>query len=345
MTSRLVVVAAFAAATLAAGFIAFSTGVFPSPTGASADSAETDSTVFRVTSLAWPEKALGLAATDSAVLWEERDADAEAAGLWIYDVDTRRPTRVLGRGATGKAVGFPDASGEVIVWAAWPGRRGVGTPRIEAYDTLSTRHWTVAERGSDPSTTGDIVFWVERHGAGPKDDAVRGVHTITDEEYEIPARGRVRDLAVWSKWAAWISGRGGASAVWAGSHREATRQRLANDGATVAIDRKRVVWAAAGGQDTTAVVAWDRRSHRSKVLCRVAGTASSLSLSRRFAVWVTSREATGPQVWAYDFKRGLAYAVSANTGEQASPVIVADTVYWADRRSGNWELYGRPLQP
>ena len=62
-----------------------------------------------VASLAWPKEALGLAATDTVVLWEQRDPSAAVAGLWSYDVRTQATERVLGRSATGKAAGFPSA--------------------------------------------------------------------------------------------------------------------------------------------------------------------------------------------------------------------------------------------
>jgi hypothetical protein len=35
--------------------------------------------------------------------------------------------------------------------------------------------------------------------------------------------------------------------------------------------------------------------------------------------------------------------VCANGAAQADPVIAGRTVYWADRRSGRWELYGKAL--
>ena len=104
-----------------------------------------------------------------------------------------------------------------------------------------------------------------------------------------------------------------------------------------------MVWAAGGGSEA-AVVSWDRSSRRTKVLCRVDGSVSSLVLSHRHAAWVTTSDAAGPQVWAYDFDTGKAGAVSAESSRQASPVIVAGTLYWADDRSGHWELYARSLQ-
>ena len=339
------VIGVFAAAVAACGIIAHRAGVLPGSTQASADSARVASPVFRVTSLAWPQEALGLAAAGTQVLWEQRHRSAAIAGLWSYDVRTQLSERLLGHRATGTVAGSPSASGAIIVWRAWPTRRGVGSPSIRGYDRTNSRRWTIAERGSDPTIADDTLIWVERRGAGPANDAIRGVDKVTDEEYSIPADGRVRDLAARGSWVAWISRRGEDSAVWAGSYRRANSRQLAAGGSAVAINRDRVVWATDVGLRSTAIVSWDRRSSNAEVLCRLAGAASSLAISRRFAVWVTTREATGPQVWAYDFKRDRAFPVSASAGEQASPVIVADTVFWADRRSGDWELYARTLEP
>jgi hypothetical protein len=143
---------------------------------------------------------------------------------------------------------------------------------------------------------------------------------------------------------AWIAGRDTAQEVWAGSFQSAERYRLATGGTAVAMDRDRIVWAAAVGRHSTAIVSWDRRSSRSTVLCRIPGAGSALSLSRHWAVWVTTRKATGPQVWAYDFELSKAYPVSTAGGRQVSPVIVNGTVYWAGDRSGHWELYSRSLR-
>ena len=50
-------------------------------------------------------------------------------------------------------------------------------------------------------------------------------------------------------------------------------------------------------------------------------------------------------MWAYDFNRRRAFAVCDNGAPQANAVVVGRTVFWADKRSGEWELYGRSLQP
>ncbi len=131
--------------------------------------------------------------------------------------------------------------------------------------------------------------------------------------------------------------------MWAGSYRNATRYQLRERGMAVAMDRERIVWAAAVGKPLHGVVSWDRRSSRSKPLCRLPG----------LHVPVAQRPGRGvgddPQghrakVWVYDFASGKAYEVSAGGGRQVSPVIVAGSVYWADDRSGHWELYARSLQ-
>jgi hypothetical protein len=340
---RVVVVAAFVAMAMVPAYLAFDAGLLPSPTEASADVAPGDA-ASRVTSLAWPQQALGLAATDTTVLWEQRDPSAAVAGLWSYDVRTGRTERVLGRPATGKAAGFPSAAGELIVWAAWTGRRGEGPPAIEAYDTASTRRWTVAEAGGDPEAAGESVIWVETDGDGPGSDVIRGSNSLTDEEYVIETGSRVRDIAAWGNWAAWISGRGKKTEVWAQSFHGKTRYRLAGAGTAVAVDRDRILWAEKAGRHSTRIVSWHRRSRRAAVLCKVPGVASSLAFGRKYAAWVTTRGATGPQVWVYAFAQGRAYRV-AEGGRQASPVIVAGSVYWADDRGGQWQLFRQVLRP
>ena len=215
---------------------------------------------------------------------------------------------------------------------------------IQAFDTASTRRWQVAAMGRDPVAAGDVVLWVEPDGAGAGDDVIRGISAITDAEHALTPGGRVRDFAGAGDWVAWISGRGAAHEVWAGSFKSTERYRLAASGTAVSMDRRRIVWTAAVGQHSTAVVSWDRRSSRSRVLCRMPGAGSSLSVSRDHAVWAITRKASGSQVWAYDFELDKAYEVSTAGGRQVSPVIVGGTVYWADDRSGHWELYSRSLQ-
>jgi hypothetical protein len=337
------VVAAFLAMAAVPAYLAYDAGLFPGPTQASAD-VSPGGAASRVASLAWPDEALGLTATDLRVLWEQRDPSAAVAGLWAHDVRTGRTHRLLGRSATGKAAGFPAAAGELVAWAAWAARRGDGPSRIEAYDTASTRRWTAAAEGSHPAAAGRSVLWVEADGVGAGGDVIRGSDSLTDEEYAIRTDGRVRDLAAWGDWAAWIAVRGGTAEVWAGSFRTDARHRLAGAGTAVAIDRDRVVWAERAGRRSSRIVSWDRHSGSTTVLCKVAGSASSLALSERYAAWVTTRDGAGSRVWVVGLADGRAHAVSAGA-RQTSPVIVAGSVYWADDRDGGWALYRQALRP
>jgi hypothetical protein len=340
---RLLVVFAFLGMAAVPVLLAWNTGFMPGPQAASAEStgpATTSSTA--VTTLAWPAAPLGLAATDGRVVWEQRDRSADVAGLWYYDVVSGQTHRLFGRRTVGKSSGFPAAAGDLVVWSSWAGRRGAGAPAVQAFDAVSSRRWEVAASGRDPSASGDLVLWVEPDGAG--NDVIRGVNKLTDEELTVTPVGRVLDYAAWGRWAAWISGHGSDREVWAGSFQSPDRFRLAAKGTAVALDHDRVVWAAAVGRHSTAIVSWDRRSSRSTVLCRITGSASSLSLDRTSAVWVTTRKTTGPKVWAYDFKLRKVFAVSDSAGRQVSPVLVAGTVYWAGDRDGRWALFSRSLQ-
>jgi hypothetical protein len=341
---RVLVVAAFVAMAAVPVWIAWNTGVLPGPSQASAESTGvlmTSSVV--VTSLAWPKEPLGLAASDTGIYWEQRDPDPAVAGLWYYDVPAGQVDRLLGRQATGKASGFLAAAGDLVVWTSGADKHGSGTPSVQAYDGLSTRRWQVAAAGHAPTAADGIVIWAEPDGAGPGDDAIRGVDSLTDEEYTIAAGGSVRSLAAFGRQLAWITG-GDRSEVWAGSFKDTARYRLAGRGTAVAVGHDRVVWATAAGRHSSAIVSWDRSARRATVLCRLAGTTSELSLSKRYAAWVTTRKATGPQVWAYDFGSRKAFQVSTSGGRQVSPVILAGSVYWAGDRTGRWELYSRSLQ-
>ena len=338
---RVVVVVAFVVMALVPAYLAYDAGVLPGPTQASAEAG--DGQVSRITSLAWPEAPLGLAASDSSLFWEQRDRSAAVAGLWSYDVQADRVTQVLDRSITGKAAGSPAAAGDIVVWATWPGRRGEGQPRIEAYDTSSTRHWTAAPSGRQPTAAGRTVVWVDRNGGARGGDVIRGLNSVTDEEYAVDTGSRVRQLAAQGSWAAWISGRGDKAHVWLGSLRGRKLTRLAPAGTAVAIDSGRVVWATAA-DGWSRLLSRDQKTGKTTPLCRVAGSVSSLTLSRSYAAWVTTAGATGPKVWAYDFAEGKALVVDESGGRQASPVIVAGSVYWADDRGGGWELYRRALR-
>ena len=232
----------------------------------------------------------------------------------------------------------------MIAWAAWTGRRDAGPAPIEAYDRVS--HAPLDRSTGRPRSRrrrGGVI-WIEDDAAGGN-DVIRGTDSLTDEEFSITAAGSVarrRRLGQLGRLdrGARQDGRGvgrllpGPDEVPARGCRHRRRDRPHPD----------VVWAAAVGRHSTAVFAWDRRTKDRTVVCRVAGSVSSLALSDTHAAWITTGDKTGPQVWAGDLETGKAMAVSAESSRQASPVIVSGTLYWADDRTGHRELYARSLQ-
>ena len=336
-------IAAFVSATAVPGVLALGSGVFADG-GSRTAGAKRASQVFRVASLSWPAGALGLASTASLVGWQQRTSGALSSGLWAYDVRTQRPVEIVSAGNVGLNAGPPSMSAGLVAWSAKaPGSKHEHTV-VKAFDRYSGRLFTVTGHGTLPRVSGTRIVWVTHAGDG------RGTHNgwavlnaLTDDRYAVATSARVRELAVCGPWVTWVAGSSSAGSVWATRDRGSTRHELAAAGSHVAIDGRRIVWSRRTRDGETAIVAWNLRSAHSKVLCRVDGAVSSLSLAANLAVW--RRSTHGGEIWAYDFNRHRAYVVSAGGGEQAGPVLVGHTAYWADKRSGQWELYGRALQP
>ena len=344
MRARLLVIAVFVSASAVPGLIAYSTGMLPSAGLGSDGDPMSASPEFRVTSLSWPEKALGLASTPQLVVWEQRSGDRAASGLWAYEVKKQLPFRLLGSRDLGGSSGFPNMVGATIAWAARPRGAKDGPLRICAFNTDTRRHFTVSQHGSDPQGAGSTIVWIDTGGArrAPR-TTVAGRNTVTDERILIGADGVVREVAAWGQLVAWAAGPRDAARVWATDRRRQTRYQLSSAGTGVAVDRRRVVWASSVGKNASAIFVWNQLTRRSAELCRVSAHARSLDLAGDLVVW--AQDSGGGDIWAYDFKRRRAFAVCSDGAEQARPVLVGRTVFWADRRSGQWELYGRALQP
>lgn len=343
MRARLLVIAVFVSASAIPGFLAYSTGVLPSAGQRSNGGPLSASPEFRVTSLGWPDKALGLTSTPQRVVWEQRSGDRAASGLWAYDVRTQLPFRLLGPRDVGRSIGFPSMDGATVAWAAQAPGADDGALEIRAFDTDTRRRFTVSAHGADPRATGNAIVWIDTGGRrGAPRTTVAGRNTVTDERFFIAADGVVRDVAAWGSWVAWTAGPRDEARVWVEDRRRQARFRLSAAGTGVAVDRQRVVWAARVGKDKSAIIVWNPRTRHAKELCRVPADARSLDLDGSLVVWAQD---SGGDIWAYDFNRRRAFPVCSDGAEQASPVLVGRTVFWADRRSGQWELYGRALQP
>ena len=98
-----------------------------------------------------------------------------------------------------------------------------------------------------------------------------GRNTVTDERFFIAADGVVREVAAWGPLVAWTTGPRDAARVWAIDRRRQARYQLSAAGTGVAVDQRRVVWAARVGKDESAIVVWNQRTRHSKELCRIPG--------------------------------------------------------------------------
>ena len=338
--ARLLVIAVFIAAAAAPAVLAYGTGVISSPSASGGESGV--GTEFRAASLDWPPAGGGLAASGDLVVWEQPapGGDRDADELWAYDITTRLSDRILTANRVGTGVGAPDLTGSTVAWAARSGSSG--PPRIRGFDSETGRLFTAAGCGVLARSAGDAVAWVVQAGSRARGkDRVGILDTVTDTAWSFPAGGRVLDLAAAGRWIVWAAGPPGGGTVWAARWPARSRIRLGAGSASVAADARRVVWAARAGSGGTAIMLWDPLTRETRRLCVIHGAADSLELSESAVTWRQSSNCG--DVGVYDFTRGRAFTVCANGAEQADPVIAGRTVFWADRRSGHWELYGRAL--
>jgi len=335
------VIAVFVAAAAVSALLAHSTGVLSSP-GASGGGPG-GGTEFRAAALGWPRRAEGLAASGDLVVWEQPalGADGDADDLWAYATTTRLPSRILTAKRVGAGVGAPDIAGSTVTWAARNGGSASGSTLVRAFDNATGRSFT-AGRGVLARSTGEAVAWVTRAGSRTRGrDTINVLDTVTDTPWSFPAGGRVLDLAASGRWIVWAAGPAGGGTVWAARWPGRSRVRLGGASVSVAAEGRRIVWAARTGSGGTAIMLWDPATRVSRRLCVVVGAADSLALGADAVAWRQS--ANRGDVGFYDFTRGRAFTVCCNGAAQADPVIAGRTVFWADRRSGRWELFGKTL--
>ena len=190
--------------------------------------------------------------TTPRIYWEQRDRSAAVAGLWYYDVRTRRH-RARCSGATRPAspAGSRRRRRPRRV-GAWAGRRGDGPAAIQAYD-LETRTAGVAPGGPRPARRRRtrVLGRAGRRGRGK--DVIRGSNALTDEEYASRPAATSEELRrLGSPGRSGSRGRAPPARSGPAPSGSATRYRLAATGTAVAIDRDRVLWAAAAGRHSTA---------------------------------------------------------------------------------------------
>jgi hypothetical protein len=341
LSVRLAVLAAFALSFVAAGLIVYSTGVL-TPAARSEQSATAAGPGVPVTPLAWPGRALGLGATSSGVVWEQRSPVRTVSGLWLYDTTRGGDvTRLLARADMGRSDGTVVAAGSTVIWTGSARGAGRSDGRLYGLDLYTARRFTAARHGAAPAVFGETVIWVDssrRYGA--PGTAVVGDDLVTDERFVVRTGGAVVQAADAGGWTAWLAG-DAKGTLYAVDRRHGTRHRLDTHGTALAMDSARLVWAARTGGGRTAVMLWDLSRAQSRELFRVRAGVTGLVLSGDLLAW--QQDSGRGDVWAYDLRTHRLLAVCATAAVQVDPVIVGRTVFWADRRSGHWELYRRVL--
>jgi len=339
--ARLLVIAVFLAAVAVPALLAHSIGVLSSPSTSGGEPGA--GTEFRAVALGWPRAAEGLAASGDLVVWEQpaSGTDGDADDLWAYDATARLLSRILTAKRVGGAVGPPDLTGSTVTWAARTGRPTSGPTLVRGFDNATGRVFT-AGGGVLAHSAGGAVAWVTQAGSRERGrDVINVLDTVTDTPWSFPAGGRVLDLAASGRLIVWVAGPPGGGTVWAARWPRWSRIELGAGSVSVAADGRHIVWTARTSSGDTAIMLWDPRMRAGRQLCLVAGAADSLALGADAVAWRQS--SNRGDVGVYDFTRGRAYAACCNGAAQADPAIAGRTLFWADRRSGRWELYGKTL--
>lgn len=290
-----------------------------------------------VTSLEWPADGLALAATTDGVVWEQRSRSPHVSGLWRYDPASGLTRRLLARRDLGRATGALAAAGSTVVWTSRPDGHAADT-RVCAFDSLTGRRFIATRHGTAPGVSDRGVAWVDgSRRFGRPGTVVVGLDPVTDAHFNVSAGLEVRRVATGGRWVAWLGGR----RVVALDRRSGETFRLTRQATAMAMDGRAVVWAALLSSGRTAIMTWDLGTRRSQSLGRVDGTVTDLALSDQLIVW--RQKSNGGDVQALERLTGRLIPVCTTPAAQSAPVVLGRTVYWADRRSGEWELYRRTL--
>jgi hypothetical protein len=335
--ARLVVLTAFAGTLIAIGLVAYSSGIV-APSAQSAPGVAGVGEGLSVASLAWPGRALGLAATSGGVVWEQHSRAASVNGLWLFDATRGSVRRLLSTTAMVRPGAVLTACGSTVIWS---GReRGSGRPdgRVCGFDLLTQRRFTAARHGAAPAAGKNIVVWVVGAGGhGTPGSTVAGLDLVSDARFTLDTGCEVRQVAATGHWIAWLGCGADAGTLCALDRRTGRTYMVARHGTALALDENRLVWASPERGGRTAIGLWDTSRRRSQRLLTVRGDVGHLVMSHDLLAWEQTSNAG--DVWAYDLPSRQAFPVCATAAAQTDPVVVGRTVYWADRRSGHWELY------
>ncbi len=333
---RLIVLVLLAAACASAALILRTSGIAGFAVRSAAAPAVTGGGEL-VTTLEWPARGLALAATSGGVVWEQRSRSPHVSGLWRYDPSSGLSQRLLARRDLGRTTGTLAAAGSSVVWLFRPAGPSEST-QVRAYDSLTGRVFTASRHGAVPGVSDRSVVWVDSsHRFGRAGTVVVGLDPVTDAHFNVGAGLKVRRVATGGHWVAWL----GAHKVVALDRRTGAKYELTRRATAMTMDRRSVVWTVVLRSGQTVIMRWDVGTRHSEKLGRVDGAVTDLALSDQLIAW--RRSANGGGVWALDRLSGRLIPVSASPATQSAPIVLDRTVYWAEKRGGDWELYRRTL--
>jgi beta propeller repeat protein len=189
-----------------------------------------------------------------------------------------------------------------------------------------------------PATDGSVIVWADSR-SGDWD-----IHAYDLEaEKEIAVRvapGDQTDPVVACGQVYWVDRSGDAPVVWTLDPETEVASAVSEAGADqVAASERWVVWSAATpvGRD---IVALDRESGATFVVCAAEGDQVRPAASDALIVWEDHRGGEEADIYAWDPCEEEEFAVSAAEGDQTDPAAYGTVVLWADDRWGDWDIFG-----
>ncbi len=189
-----------------------------------------------------------------------------------------------------------------------------------------------------PATDGCVVVWADDRN-GDLDIFLYDLEAEKESVVRVAA-GAQTDPVVADGQVYWVDRSGDAPVVWTADLKSGAAAPVSGAGADQpAATGRFVVWSQAtvAGRD---IVALDRESGETFVVCAAPGDQEKPAASDRFIAWEDYRNSTEADVYAWDACDDEEIPVSVVGGNQTTPSVYGSVVLWADDRSGDSDIYG-----
>jgi beta propeller repeat protein len=201
--------------------------------------------------------------------------------------------------------------------------------------------WQVSD-GEDaagaPASDGSLVVWADLR-SGDWDIYAYDLQKQEESAVRV-APGDQTDPVVAAGQVYWVDRSGAAPVVWTLDPDTDEAIAVSETGADqLAAGERWVVWSQATleGRD---IVALDRESGATAVVCDAEGDQTDPAASDALIVWEDYRGGQEADIYAWDLCDGEELVVSAAEGAQVDPAVYGTVVVWADDRYGDWDIYG-----